>query len=90
MAGRLTKNLQEKAPTVFEESGDYLYFLLTSMLFKNGGSMNKIKIIIACALLSGCIAGDCTSRCYIWGNQDMELLHKCNMDPLRSDCPVQR
>jgi hypothetical protein len=50
----------------------------------------KTIIIAVSLLLSGCVSGDCVKNCYIWGNKDLELLHKCNMDPMRSDCPVQR
>lgn len=52
--------------------------------------MKTIKILAVSLLLSGCVSGDCINNCYIWGKRDLELLHKCNIDPLRADCPVQR
>ncbi|RMQ43629.1 hypothetical protein ALQ04_02968 [Pseudomonas cichorii] len=52
--------------------------------------MKTLNIIVACLLLSGCIAGDCIRNCYIMGKKDPDLLYKCEMDPNRYDCPVQR
>ncbi len=52
--------------------------------------MKVILIIVASVLVSGCVRGDCTKDCYILVGKDLELEYKCNMDPYRSDCPVDR
>ncbi len=52
--------------------------------------MKTFQILAASILLFGCVPGDCTKDCYILTSKDLELEHKCNMDPYRSDCPVNR
>jgi hypothetical protein len=79
--------------TSYGFSGPLLIFMFPGGLYpfsENGGHVKKIKVLAVSLLLSGCVPGDCINNCYIWGRKDLELLHKCNMDPLRADCPVQR
>jgi hypothetical protein len=52
--------------------------------------MKTCALLLSLLMIAGCVPGDCVKDCYLINLQDMDLQHKCDMDPNRHDCPKVR